>query len=193
MQLYPELALQLTWLAEGTVDQCKHIHWPGGASGVTWGKGFDVSLRSSAAVKSILLDCKIAADWFAGAAGLTGEAAKAFVNQHRDRQVLNEDEMNRLFLVCWGEQMGEVERICNKADVVAIYGRVDLDKVDPRIVVMLGDLKYRGDYNSNLRAVAQRHVVNNDRSAFTAALKTVSAGWPADRARRRFEFLESSV
>jgi hypothetical protein len=193
MQFYHELALQLTWLAEGTVDQCKYIHWPGGGSGVTWGKGFDVSLRSPANVLAILQGCKIAADWFAQAAGLTGEPAKAFVNQNRDRQVLSEEEMSALFFVCWDEQMTEVERICSKADVVAKYGSVDLDKVDPRIVVMLGDLKYRGDYTPNLRAVAQRYVVINNRAAFTAALKTVTADWPADRTRRRFAFLEGTA
>ncbi len=189
MELHLDLAYQLTWLAEGTSDQCNRIHWPGGASGVTWGKGFDVRFRNQADVASILQDCQINATWFPAAAGLSGAQASTFVAQNKNRQVLSEEEMRRLFEYCWNFEMNEVERICTKADVVRRYGKVPFDILDARIAVMLGDLKYRGDYSPALREKIQAHVVANNRPAFTAALETVKATWPSDRALRRMQFL----
>lgn len=76
------------------------LHWPGGASGVTLGAGYDMKLRSAPEVRTALLSAgvsKAMADIAAKGAGLTGAAAAEFCRVHRKEVVLFEDQ-ERLIL-----------------------------------------------------------------------------------------------
>ena len=82
---------QVTFDAEGNdVHGSKYysrqLHWPGGESGITIGRGYDMRYRTRASVLTDLLVSgmkKEVAERFADGAGLSHQNAKAFVDQHR--------------------------------------------------------------------------------------------------------------
>ncbi|WP_160287198.1 pesticin C-terminus-like muramidase [Pseudomonas knackmussii] len=82
---------QVTIDAEGndvptSIYFSRRLHWPGGASGVTLGRGYDMKHRSWAAIKADLIAAGVeaeAAEKFALGAGLSGPAADEFVNSNR--------------------------------------------------------------------------------------------------------------
>ena len=87
-----ELAVgQLTFDAEGQESPTsayfsRVVHWPGGISGVTLGRGYDMGTRTATVVAEDLvaagLDGKRAAAFAAGA-GMSGSDAKAFVEKNK--------------------------------------------------------------------------------------------------------------
>lgn len=87
--------VRFIWKEEYAPDVSERLHWPGGASGVTLGAGYDMKTRSKQQVLADLL--KISVDREIGAkaacgAGLSGEAAESFVLSHRKMLVLNEQQ-----------------------------------------------------------------------------------------------------
>jgi hypothetical protein len=65
----------------------RRLHWPGGASGVTLGRGYDMRHRTSNSVLSDLIASgvdTISAEKFSRGAGLSSQAARDFVNVNRD-------------------------------------------------------------------------------------------------------------
>lgn len=78
---------ELTALGEGSDAQTKHVHWPHtDASGVTLGKGYDIGSRSKAQVIADLTAAgmdEAQAKTIAEGAGLTGDAAGAWVNANK--------------------------------------------------------------------------------------------------------------
>jgi hypothetical protein len=64
----------------------RHIYWPGGDSGVTLGRGYDMGRRTRCAVYEDLINACIAPDQAAtisAGAGLHGPPAQQFVNEHK--------------------------------------------------------------------------------------------------------------
>lgn len=87
------VAGKVTYAAEGS-DQAKshffsrHVHWPGGASGVTIGRGYDMGGRTEAQVTRDLKEAGLSdeqAKAFAKGAGLKGKDAQKFVKDNRDK------------------------------------------------------------------------------------------------------------
>jgi hypothetical protein len=65
----------------------RRLHWPGGASGVTLGRGYDMRHRTPHSVLSDLIAAgvdTISAEKFSRGAGLSSQAARDFVNVNRD-------------------------------------------------------------------------------------------------------------
>ncbi|CAI8726579.1 EF-hand domain-containing protein [Pseudomonas sp. IT-P258] len=65
----------------------RRLHWPGGASGVTLGRGYDMRHRTPQSVASDLIAAgvdTISVEKFSRGAGLSGQAARDFVNLNRD-------------------------------------------------------------------------------------------------------------
>ncbi|GBQ74860.1 hypothetical protein AA0521_2560 [Komagataeibacter intermedius NRIC 0521] len=78
------------------------LHWPGGASGVTLGPGYDMRDRSRAEVEQKLRSIKIPSDLAAKAAagaGLRGEAARKFARDNKNLVNLTDDQQSRLLQV----------------------------------------------------------------------------------------------
>ncbi|SDI78748.1 calcium sensor EFh, partial [Pseudomonas panipatensis] len=83
---------QITFDAEGNDNPAseyfsRRLHWPGGASGVTLGRGYDMKHRSSATVYSDLIAAGVdagAAERFSRGAGLSNSAASNFVIENRE-------------------------------------------------------------------------------------------------------------
>jgi GH24 family phage-related lysozyme (muramidase) len=78
------------------------LHWPGGASGVTLGPGYDMRDRSRAEVEQKLRFIKLPSDLAtkaAAGAGLRGEAAKKFARDNKNLVNLTDDQQSRLLQV----------------------------------------------------------------------------------------------
>lgn len=76
-----------------------HTHWPGGASGVTLGPGYDMSGRTADQISSDLQGIGVpatTADTLAQGAGLTGAAAQAFAAAHRNDVSLTDAQQSSL-------------------------------------------------------------------------------------------------
>lgn len=72
-----------------------HLHWPGGASGVTLGPGYDMKDRSASAIESDLTDIGIESETakaVSKAAGLTGDKAKTFADDNEDLLSLSDEQ-----------------------------------------------------------------------------------------------------
>lgn len=84
--------LQFIYDHEALAGVSEKLHWPGGASGVTLGPGYDMKGRSAAAVEAdmigIGIDPAIAARIAAGA-GLSGQAAANFASANAGLVSLN--------------------------------------------------------------------------------------------------------
>lgn len=82
---------QITFNAEGNdiqgspyFNRC--LHWPGGASGVTLGRGYDMRHRTQNSVYTDLIAAGVditSARNFSLGAGLSGETARSFVNTNK--------------------------------------------------------------------------------------------------------------
>lgn len=91
---YAELAAR-----EEQVGVSLHTHWPGAASGVTIGPGYDMGNRTADEVSNDLQAVGVpaaTADTLAQGAGLTGAAAKAFAVAHRGDVSLTDDQQASL-------------------------------------------------------------------------------------------------
>lgn len=78
----------------------QHFSWPGGASGPTVGVGYDCGYVTSAQIRvdwtGIISDQMVLA--LVAAAGLKGEAGRAFVGRHRETVTITYDQAMRQFM-----------------------------------------------------------------------------------------------
>jgi len=194
----------LTFNAEGLESKgpnfSRVIHWPGGNSGVTIGRGYDLGVADRTA-SQVIKDLKAAgvpafdAARFAEAVGLQGSKAEKFVKENRPYfpEIAVEAQDKLFYDILLPRYTSEVKRICSKPDVVEKYGATDWDNLDPRIKDVAVDLIYRGDYTGLTRQRVQPLIVNND----VAGLKELmndsqywkGLGVPEDRYQRRAAFL----
>ena len=80
---------------EAVAGVSNRLHWPGGASGVTLGAGYDLKARARAGVVADLMQIGLASEVArkaADGAGLTGSAARAFCAKHRDLIALDRSQ-----------------------------------------------------------------------------------------------------
>ncbi|WP_428263173.1 pesticin C-terminus-like muramidase [Haliangium sp.] len=204
---------QLTFDAEGQEGGRFHsrtAHWPGGASGVTIGRGYDIGQQSRARVVEDLTGVGVSAgdaDRFAGAAGLSGAAARTWLAENRDNLTeITPAQQEALFEVVYSRLSGDVERIShNYAGTIA--GRtgqdresleIDWDTVHPAIRDVLVDLRYRGDYTPTTRQRVQAPAIANDLQALYEVMRdrdywVGQRGVPRDRFERRVSFLEAAL
>ena len=194
---------QVTFNAEGMEKRGRFFsrvaHVPGAVSGVTIGRGYDMSERSENEISEDLMAAGVSkrnAQRLAEARGLRGQQAKKFIADNDLPKIeITPKQQEELFLITYKELEGDVVRICNKADVVHKYGPSKWDALHPAIRDVLVDMRYRGDYTGATREVVQPPTVKNDLEAFRAVLAD-RGYWverrrvPRDRFRRRKEFLD---
>lgn len=84
----------------GNTPGCSnHLYWPGGASGVTLGAGYDMRERSAESIQQDMLAIGLDADTakkIAGGAGLKNEKAKSFADDNFDLVDLTVDQETSL-------------------------------------------------------------------------------------------------
>jgi len=166
-------------------------HWPGGASGVTIGRGYDMKFRTRDEIRSDLTAAGVsrrATRKLSKGAGLEGRKASRFAHRKR-RLVLTAAQQNLLFEQVYRWYEMETQRLVCKwegaadASCDAIWMRMD-----GSIQELLIDLRYRGDltrtrWTSWLSASA----ASNDLTAFAAVMgdREVWSAVPPDRFNRR--------
>lgn len=173
----------------------RKVHWPGGASGITIGRGYDLGQRTvpendlaSVGIGEPLLT------WLLGSKGLSGSAARDYLNnasQEIRNTVITRKQQYQLFVPVYEFMKSEVVRISGKDDAVALYGRLNWESLDSKIQDLAVDLIYRGDYTGSSRSIIQRHMTDNNLAAFSSEIGDRSK-WrnvPEDRFNRRVDYL----
>jgi hypothetical protein len=130
------------------------------------------------------------------AAGKSGADARKFITDNKlETFEITPAVQKALFELTYTSLSADTQRLATKADVVAAYGNTDWDKLDPAIQDILIDLRFRGDYTGDARAIIQKYVSANDLDGFTKVMSDKD-NWknvPADRFKRRKEFLEDAL
>lgn len=190
----------LTWDAEGQEGGPYHsriLHVPSSASGLTIGRGYDMKMRSAAAISADLTWAGLTvveAQKVSLAAGKSGTAAARFVidSDLLDFEISPQVQL-KLFTKVYADYEAQVKTICAKSDTVKAYGKVDWDKLHEGIKTMLVDLLYRGDYTPSSRKLIQSHVAANDFAKFKAVMVdgTHWTAVPALRQQQRVAYLNS--
>lgn len=197
---------QVTFDAEG-VDNANSIyfsrviHYPGGNSGVTIGRGFDVGQRSKKANISYMESAGLPSSQvslLAEASGLKGKAAGAWVKKNKDKVgTITHEQQKALFAIVYEAHKKDVVRISSKDDVVAKYGATDFDKQHPAITDILVDLRYRGDYHSRSRVFLQKAAADNDLKKFAQLMSDqkwlTDFGVPKSRFLARKKFINEAA
>ena len=181
----------------GSPFHSRVLHVPGGASGVTIGRGYDMAKKSSAKIEADLVAAGVAAadaKEIAKASGLTGAPARAFRDAHKGFSISQEAQV-KLFEISYREEEAEVRRISDGDSCRQAYGAVDWNKADPAIVDIFVDLKFRGDWAPPTRKFCQKHLVGNDLKGLAECMK-LAANWggvPPDRFKRRNDYLAKAL
>ncbi|RMP20525.1 hypothetical protein ALQ27_200057 [Pseudomonas syringae pv. delphinii] len=173
----------------------RKIHWPGGVSGVTIGRGYDLGQRPNPEndLKAVGIEEPLYS-WLMGAKGLSGNAARDYLNSaspELKKIFITRKQQYDLFVPVYEFMKTEVIRISDKPDAVNLYGSLSWDVTDPKIQDMAIDLIYRGDYTGNSRALIQRHMTSNNLSAFSSVIsdRTKWLNVPEDRFNKRVDYL----
>ena len=99
----------------------------------------------------------------------------SFDNDLLDYEITPQVQL-KLFEKVYEFMLKEVKRISNNERTVRDYGKVDWIKLDQRILDVLVDLIYRGDYTITSRSFLQKHVANNDGTSCVQRLYHAGVG-----------------
>lgn len=199
----PELTVpygQVTFDAEGNDDSnsiyfSRVVHWPGGVSGVTIGRGYDFGHRGDASViASEFSKANINLGPYQSAIGLQGTSAQNWVKANKGSLApITHQQQKDLFAFVYESIKKDVIRLSTKADVVRAYGSTNFDTLHPGILDIVVDLRYRGDYTPSSRKRVQPCMVNNDFEGFRTLMsdRNFWSNVPADRFKRRVQHLNN--
>lgn len=194
---------QLTFDAEGNDNNdspyfSRHIHWPGGVSGVTIGRGYDLGQQNDPAsdFDSIELS-QLLNHWLVESKGLSGSDAenryKSANNSIGDYEITRKQQYD-LFVITYNRLEDDVKRICQKSNTIRVYHpnpnttpEQAWKDIPEKIKEVLVDLRYRGDYTPHARSLIQRYAYSGDLSSFGQVLsnRTQWSNVPQDRFLRR--------
>ncbi|MEN9847162.1 MAG: hypothetical protein RIS36_2309 [Pseudomonadota bacterium] len=170
------------------------MHWPGGTSGVTIGRGYDMGQRTRLQIISELRHAGLTledATFFGDAAGLRGTRAENFVKKRMiESPVISITAQRALFeKITTPEIIADVKRIFSRHDVGATYGSARWETLSDYAKEIVFDLRYRGDYTPTTRKVIQPLLVRGDDDGLRAVMRD-SGYWanlnvPAERVRAR--------
>ncbi|MBQ4812926.1 hypothetical protein A7985_02990 [Pseudoalteromonas luteoviolacea] len=183
---------------EGGRYHSRILHVPTNSSGLTIGRGFDLKHRDPDEVMTLLSQAGVSfedAKLLSKAAGLFGETARKFIEEHGlNKFEVSHQEQVKLFEQTYLDMANDVKRICNKADCVEAYGAVDWYGLNPKIKDILVDLRYRGDYTPATRRRIQRYVAQNDLASFSKEMsdKELWHKVPRERFKQRLAYLLES-
>jgi hypothetical protein len=171
------------------------VHWPGGASGVTIGRGYDLGQRPN--IQADLSRAGIEEpmrSWLSGAKGLSGRAALDYLNAASSdirTHTITRKQQYDLFIPLYEHMKAQVIRISNGQFNKNEYGQLHWTALHRRIQDIVVDLIYRGDYTPASRSHIQKPIVENNIPAIKEILSD-SARWPGvppDRFNRRKAYL----
>lgn len=193
---------QLTFDAEGKENpggafHSREAHAPGGGSGVTIGRGYDVGSRRESGVLEDLMGAGLSAEdaqAYADARGKKGKTASRYV-KNNDLPDITLEQQKALFATSYAQEKSEVARISGKADTEKAYGAYDVDKGNPALRDLMVDLKFRGDYTPGSRRSVQELAANDDIEGLAANLgdRKKWASVPDDRFERRKAYAQEAA
>ncbi|WP_233166510.1 pesticin C-terminus-like muramidase [Archangium sp. Cb G35] len=197
---------QLTFDAEGQEERGRYFsrtpHHPTMSSGVTIGRGYDMKHRSTEEVVADLTAAGVPqadAELLAQGAKLTDQAARDFVNRPDVAAIeISQSAQKNLFNTVYDEHEQDMMRIANGPSQLEAYGQVDWENLDPAILDLAVDLRFRGDYTPLTRKEVQPLIVNNDLQGlydlFSNEDKMVNE-WnvPRDRFEQRRDYLANAL
>ncbi|MFT4654757.1 MAG: hypothetical protein ACI82S_002415 [Patiriisocius sp.] len=189
---------QLTFDVEGMEKPGRYfsrkLHVPSSNSGITIGRGYDMKLRSVQEIIEDMTACGVAssiAEKLGACSVYKGNAGERFIlEQNLTDLEISPAQQKALFTITYHEMEDDVIRICNKADVVAKYGKTHWAELDPVIRDIAIDLRYRGDYKPATRKQFQPIMVENNRSGLNKLMADeyywlTDIGVPENRFARR--------
>ena len=200
---------QLTFDAEGNdIDTSpwfsRKIHWPGGVSGVTIGRGYDLGQQASANADLVQIGVTDPfKSWLVGSQGLSGAGAQSRFNSASEdirNSTITRKQQYDIFMISYQRLEDDVKRICQKPDTIRVYHsnpqatpEQAWSDIPEKIKEILVDLRYRGDYTPRARSLIQRHAYSGDLNSFGNVLSTRS-NWqnvPEERFNQRVSFYEN--
>mgnify|MGYP004716297177 CR=1 FL=1 len=184
---------QVTFDAEGNdipnnLSFSRHIHWPGGVSGVTIGRGYDLGDRS---YHSIVYDfVKVGidrqqAELIASAHGKKGNSANIFVKNYRQAcGIISRESQARLFELIYPSYVSRARKIYQSYAAVVPNATpwLNLHKAIREIVV---DLVYQG---LGYRSVLEPCMIN-DVDSLAHFIETDHRTRRYERGRQRANYL----
>ncbi|MDU9393905.1 hypothetical protein [Pseudomonas sp. zfem002] len=177
---------QLTFDVEGNDIEfsryfSRTVHWPGGASGVTIGRGYDLGQcpnpeedLKNAGIKEPLLS------WLLKSKGLKGEKARAYFNSASHQIAglkITRKQQYHLFINVYQVMKDDVVRVSEKSDTSKKYGKLFWSGIHPKIRDIMVDLRFRGDYGTESRKFLQKPFINNDLEGFRLTIQD-EKNWP---------------
>jgi len=186
---------------DGSIYFSRVIHYPGGNSGVTIGRGFDVGQRGKKANISYMQSAGLSSSQvslLASASGIKGSAAGDWVKKNKQKVgTITHDQQKKLFEFVYQDHKKDVVRISEKESVVAKYGATDFENQHPAITDILVDLRYRGDYHPRSRTYIQKAAVDNDLKTFASLMSNskwlTDFGVPKGRFNARKKFINDAL
>ncbi|WP_431297497.1 pesticin C-terminus-like muramidase [Rahnella sp. PAMC 25559] len=199
---------QLTFDAEGNDIESspwfsRKIHWPGGVSGITIGRGYDLGQNNSSnnELTEVGVDENLKS-WLVGSQSMSGATASTRLNgaptSIRQLQITRKQQYD-LFIITYQKLEDDVKRICQKTATIQAYhpntsvtSDQAWDDIPQKIKEILVDLRYRGDYTPTIRSHLQHAAYAGDLSTFGSVLSNSSL-WknvPNDRFQRRVNYYE---
>jgi len=183
-------ARQFTLEAEGFGPRPYH---PTPGSGVTIGYGYDMGAKTSAEIRRdlVAVEPELPSDWIlrlGDAAGLTGAAADAFVTEHREIEI-DEEQARALFDLTYAAETDAARDFATNPDTYSWLGvdypPADWDALSPEIAGIVIDLKFRGDFRPwwEAQRELQDAIVANDAEAVLAQLRRIEI-FPEDLATK---------
>lgn len=186
---------QVTFDAEGNDTPgnryySRVLHWPGGASGVTLGRGYDMKERTQSQVLQDLLAAGVdteSARRFSGGAGLSGTSAQQFVSTHRDAYgEIDCDAQKRLFTdVTYPVYVGMAKRRYEGAAA----GNASIpawDNLDGKVRDIAVDLTYQQGSIWNRQ---MPYITSNDRESLARYIESTPELSQYENGRNRATYL----
>lgn len=192
---------RLTWDAEGQEGGPFHsrtLHVPSMFSGLTIGRGYDCSMKSSMEIYTDLLDAGLSnthAKSLSEASGLKGASAEAFIIERDllDFQITAEQQL-QLFKKTYANTLQTTIEVIRRDKRSQLYKAIDWKKLDSTMLDVLVDLTYRGDNLPSTREFLIESVSKNDVDAFCALIRDAGK-WskvPPERFRLRSNYCSNS-
>ena len=169
-------ALIIRWEVTSPAFYAKRLErpvWPGGASGVTWGIGYDGGHQTAAVIADDWLD-HYAVDRLAKTAGIRGKDAAAILSQYRDIPT-GYEHASRVFEE---RSLVEYERRARRA-----FGNEKFDALRPGACGALVSLVYNrgaamaGDSRREMRNIRDHGVPEQDYARIASEIRSMGRLW----------------
>ena len=197
-----------TYRAEGTEKATEKFHWPGGASGVTIGKGYDMKDRSESDIYIDMISVGVSqndANIIKKASHKTGLDAKKFADENKDKiKPLTKTQKIDLFNKIWhGTYIPRARSVyngipetihekdiknLNKSDSKESWKKTKWEDLDDKIMEIIVDLIYQGAYFKDIKYASTK----NDKDYLVKCMETYPKILKWDEGRRRIPYLKGT-